>query len=63
MVRHTSTGHAPWHVIPADHKWFTRLAVATTMVETLESLDLQFPKLDAAALADLQKARRALMRE
>jgi PPK2 family polyphosphate:nucleotide phosphotransferase len=63
MVRHTSTSHAPWHVVPADHKWFTRLAVATTMVETLESLDLQFPKLDAAALGDLQKARRALLRE
>jgi PPK2 family polyphosphate:nucleotide phosphotransferase len=63
MVRHTSTSHAPWHVVPADHKWFTRLAVATTMVETLESLDLRFPKLDSAALAELQKARRALMRE
>jgi PPK2 family polyphosphate:nucleotide phosphotransferase len=63
MVRETSTEHAPWHVVPADHKWFTRLAVATTMVETLERLDLQFPKLDAAALRDLQKARRALMRE
>jgi PPK2 family polyphosphate:nucleotide phosphotransferase len=63
MVRRTSTEHAPWHVVPADHKWFTRLAVATTMVETLERLDLRFPKLDDAALRDLQRARRALMRE
>ena len=60
MVRNTSTAEAPWHVIPADHKWFTRLAVAATMVEALETLDLRFPKLDKAALRELQAARRAL---
>jgi PPK2 family polyphosphate:nucleotide phosphotransferase len=60
MVRHTSPRHAPWHIVPADHKWFTRLVVATTMVETLEGLNLRFPKLDTAALRELQAARRAL---
>lgn len=63
MVRHTSTADGPWHVIPADHKWFTRLVVATKMVDALERLDLQFPKLAPAALRELQTARRALMRE
>ncbi len=60
MVRHTSTPEAPWHVVPADHKWFTRLVIATTMVEALERLDLQFPKLSATALRELKAARRAL---
>jgi PPK2 family polyphosphate:nucleotide phosphotransferase len=63
MIRHTSRPEAPWLVVPADQKWFTRLVVAAAMVEALEQLDLKFPVVERAALADLQKARRALMAE
>jgi len=54
----TSTEIAPWYVIPADHKWFTRLAVAQVIIEALESLDLQFPPLDRAKQRELSEARR-----
>lgn len=56
-IRHTATKDAPWYVVPADHKWFTRLVVAATLVERLEGLDLKFPKLDDATLAELDKIR------
>jgi PPK2 family polyphosphate:nucleotide phosphotransferase len=56
-IRHTATKAAPWHVVPADHKWFTRLVVAATLVEQLEALDLKYPKLDAATLAQLESIR------
>lgn len=45
MIRHTATPQAPWYVVPADHKWFTRLVIAEAIVETLESLQLGYPKL------------------
>lgn len=63
MIRHTSTKEAPWHVIPADNKWFTRLAVAATVVHTLDSLRLAFPKLDDEHLKQLAKAEKALREE
>lgn len=63
LIRHTSTALAPWHVVPADHKWFTRMAVADAIVTALESLKLEFPKLDARKQAELQTARAALERE
>ncbi len=56
----TSTALAPWYVVPADHKWFTRLAVANIIIETLESLELQFPKVDARKRRELTQARRRL---
>ena len=59
----TSTKHAPWFVVPADHKWFTRLTIADLVVEALESLDLRFPKPTAAHLAELAEARKRLERE
>ena len=59
-IRHTATADAPWYVVPADHKWFTRLVVAATLVERLEALDLHFPKLSEAEVAELQKARAVL---
>ncbi len=59
-ITHTATEEAPWHVIPADHKWFTRMAVMAAVIETLESLDLAFPKVDAAHRAELAVARAAL---
>ncbi len=43
-INATSTGHAPWHVVPADHKWFRNLVVASVLVQTLESLDMSYPK-------------------
>jgi len=56
----TSTGTAPWYVIPADNKWFTRLAIAEVVIETLESLDLHFPPLDRRKQGELAEARRRL---
>jgi PPK2 family polyphosphate:nucleotide phosphotransferase len=59
-IRHTATAHAPWYVVPADNKWFTRLVVAAAMVEALEGLNPQFPRLDEAALRDMEEARKTL---
>jgi PPK2 family polyphosphate:nucleotide phosphotransferase len=56
----TSTGSAPWYVIPADNKWFTRLAIAEVAIEALESLDLHFPPLDRRKQRELAEARRRL---
>ena len=63
MIRNTATKHAPWYVIPADHKWFSRLVVAAVLVERLEALDLQFPKFDDASVDKLEKAHAALLEE
>jgi PPK2 family polyphosphate:nucleotide phosphotransferase len=63
MIRHTATGHAPWYVVPADNKWFTRLVVAAAIVEAMERLNLHFPKIDAAKKKELAAARRMLMNE
>ena len=62
-IRATSRPHAPWYVVPADNKWFTRLVVADAIVDALDSLKLEFPKVEGRALADLRKARRMLMAE
>jgi polyphosphate kinase 2 (PPK2 family) len=59
-IRATATKHAPWYVIPADHKWFTRLAVATAVIDTLARLDLHYPVLDDARRKALKAARREL---
>jgi PPK2 family polyphosphate:nucleotide phosphotransferase len=59
----TATSKAPWFVVPADHKWFTRLVVVEAMVAALEDLDLKTPKLDAAATAMLAEARKRLEAE
>ena len=56
----TSTRNAPWYVIPADHKWYTRLVIAQIVIETLESLALQFPPLDRRKQRELAEARRRL---
>ena len=63
MIRATATPHAPWYVVPADHKWYARLVVASAIVETLESLDLQFPTIDPAKRKELKTVRRALTKE
>jgi len=61
MIRHTAAPHAPWYVLPADNKWFTRLAVAAAIYETLGRLDLKFPKVDEAKKDDLAAARATLL--
>jgi PPK2 family polyphosphate:nucleotide phosphotransferase len=61
MIQNTSSKHAPWHVVPADHKWFTRLVVAEVIIDVLEGLHLAFPELDADAKKELKKARKALL--
>ena len=63
MVRGTSRSHAPWYVVPADNKWFARLVVARAMVERLEGLGLEFPKVEGEALKELQKVRAVLVAE
>jgi len=63
MVRATSRPRAPWYVVPADNKWFARLVVARAMVERLEGLGLEFPKVEGAALEELQKVRTVLVAE
>jgi PPK2 family polyphosphate:nucleotide phosphotransferase len=60
MIRHTATKHAPWYVVPADNKWFTRLVVAGAVIDALESLDLQYPTVSAAQKKDLAAARRMI---
>ena len=62
-IRHTSRPEAPWHVVPADNKRFARLVIAESIVEAMEKLDLQFPKVEDAALKELKKVRRALLAE
>jgi polyphosphate kinase 2 (PPK2 family) len=63
VLSHTSTEHAPWHVVSADHKWFARVAVSAVVVDALAAIDPQFPKLDPAAIADLKKAHAQLLAE
>jgi hypothetical protein len=60
MIRHTSAPHAPWHVVPTDHKWFTRLVVVSAIIDTLRALDLAFPRIEAGKDTDLEAARLAL---
>jgi PPK2 family polyphosphate:nucleotide phosphotransferase len=62
-IRETATEHAPWYVIPADHKWFTRLAVAAAIVDTLAQLDLHYPVVDSAKRKALALARRELEKD
>ena len=60
MIRATSTEWAPWYVVPADQKWFTRIVVAGAIVDTLERLGVDYPKVDPAAKRRLAQARREL---
>jgi len=60
MIRHTATPWAPWYVVPADHKWFTRIVVAAAIVDTLAGLDLSYPKVDPQKQKQLEEARQFL---
>jgi PPK2 family polyphosphate:nucleotide phosphotransferase len=63
MIAHTATAHAPWYVVPADNKWFTRVVVAEVIVETLESLKLRYPRIDAAQKKEFKAAMAQLLHE
>ncbi|MBN1449247.1 MAG: polyphosphate kinase 2 family protein, partial [Bacteroidetes bacterium] len=63
MLNHTSTKDAPWYVIPADHKWFMRGAVAQILIDTLESLDLHYPVVSENHAMQLQDIRVQLENE
>jgi len=60
MIRHTSTPEAPWFVVPADHKWFTRIVVAAAVAQAMDALDLDYPKVTGKALKELKKAAKVL---
>ncbi len=62
MIRHTATPHAPWYVIPADNKWFTRVVAAAAIVDTLEQLQLHYPVVDGEKRKQLLEARAELLR-
>jgi len=62
-IEHTSTNTAPWYIIPADKKWFTRLAVSEVIVKTLEGMDLKYPEISDAEKADLATAKQLLESE
>jgi PPK2 family polyphosphate:nucleotide phosphotransferase len=62
-IQHTSTPQAPWYVVPADHKWFTRVVVAGAVIDALEELDLAYPKVDATKREELKLVKSELERE
>ena len=59
----TATPDCPWYVVPADNKWFTRIVVASAIIQTLDSLDLKYPRVGKEQLAELKKTRAMLMKE
>jgi len=61
MIQETATKEAPWYVVPADNKWFTRLVVGGAVIETLDSLDLAYPKVDEGKLKELAAAKKKLL--
>ncbi len=61
MLSHTSTDWAPWHVIPADHKWFSHLSTSAVLLQTLRDLNPQYPTVDDATKAELAEAKKALL--
>jgi PPK2 family polyphosphate:nucleotide phosphotransferase len=61
MIRNTATEDAPWYVVPADNKWFTRLVVSAVLFETLVSLDLSYPKVDPEKRKELEAAKKILL--
>jgi PPK2 family polyphosphate:nucleotide phosphotransferase len=63
MIRHTATDEAPWYVVPADNKWFTRVIVGAAIIETLASLNLEYPKVGEDKLKELAAAKAALTKK
>jgi PPK2 family polyphosphate:nucleotide phosphotransferase len=63
MIRETATNAAPWYVVPADNKWFTRIVVMAAVVDSLAALDLRYPKVTRDKLKEFAAAKRALLAE
>jgi PPK2 family polyphosphate:nucleotide phosphotransferase len=63
MIRHTSTEAAPWYVVPADRKWFTRLVVSAAIIDAIQSLDPRFPEVDPQVRAEFKRVKAALEAE
>ncbi len=63
MIRHTSTEWAPWYVVPADRKWFTRLVVSAVVIDAIESIDPTFPQVDPKVRAEFRRVKAALEAE
>jgi PPK2 family polyphosphate:nucleotide phosphotransferase len=61
MIQNTATKHAPWYVVPADNKWFTRIVVAAEVIDALSSLDLHYPEVSKEKLKELAAAKKALL--
>jgi polyphosphate kinase 2 (PPK2 family) len=61
MIRNTATKAAPWYVVPADNKWFTRVVVAAAVIEALDDLDLKYPKVADSKLKELAAAKKELL--
>ena len=61
MIQETATKDAPWYVVPADNKWFTRVVVAGAVIEAVASLNLHYPKVSEAKRAELAEARKLLV--
>jgi PPK2 family polyphosphate:nucleotide phosphotransferase len=62
MIRNTATKHSPWYVVPADNKWFTRVVVASAIIDTIASLGVDYPKVDQAKLREIAAARKQLQK-
>jgi len=60
VIRNTATKESPWYIVPADVKWFSRVVVASAVIDTLEGLNLSYPKVDEEKLAEIAKAKKAL---
>jgi polyphosphate kinase 2 (PPK2 family) len=61
MIQETATKDAPWYVVPADNKWFTRVVVAAAVIETLDDLDLEYPEVGEDKLKELAVAKKKLL--
>jgi hypothetical protein len=63
MIQETATKDAPWYVVPADNKWFTRVVVEAAVIEALANLDLAYPKVDEGKLKELATAKDKLLKK
>ena len=62
-IRNTATKHAPWYIVPADNKWFSRIVVAAAVIDTLANLDMEYPKVGPDKLKELAAAKRELLKK
>lgn len=63
MIQQTATKHSPWYVIPADNKWYTRVIVAASIIDTMAGMDLHYPKVDETKLQEIAAAKELLLAE